>query len=874
MSCMQRAHAGRASLFIPILLSFAALLTGTAHAQLPHTYEKQDGQVEDLAGSPGFGDMSASKRVWIAQGRVRASMRASDRVRLHGEDRTFDAALTGVHERLIAVEVDETNNQLFTLTDHALYREDISNPSNPTGLTSLVLDTTLAQYFVPPAQGGPSADEPRDLKIYASGHRVFVLTRWRILSIESTTSGLALRGSADELAQSGFDPVLHYRLLTDSAGAIDPLKIHDFQRLRIFEDIDGKVYGYVVALMAGYGTRNTGRTLLVCNLAGSGAYNDPTFDATAGPLRSFVNWNFVPCLPGGCTGVNVPDFALNDVDLRRTSTIPPRTQAYCGLGAGQGIHVLDVTQAFVPGNPISYQRQMLLQDPTPGAGLLPAVRLKLSSTDPTRIAVIHGPNLSNVRDLSGPGSPFTTQPAVTPLYSEPVGNGGNHDFLLTEPTAAQAGTAWTAVIGQVDHIGKVFDMTSGANDQPLLVDEYFMLYGSDGGVALPPDAIYLPSWGGVIRYKLINGQWRPQAYAYQPAEEANNLGNVAVTEHIVLGTDMAFAGDHRLFTADGTGGFGEYPIDPATKNPLPTTFTRLALASVPGWAATDTGYANDVVVADTTVGRFVLTEYSNFTRKEAGVIAWKPSPGGGQPGPQLAATTLNLAGVYAQLGVGQINTTTMHVAEGTAGRRFVFVTHGGGFFIVDVNSLPASIAPVDRLDGDPAFPCAGAAAIATSGNFVYVVWNRGSNVTGSSCSPVAFSQLIAVYLWDPSTGLLLNNHSALQYIDNTQLPGPAKTWGMSFRSRFLLQLPSSAPSTPTDGCGRLHICADQGMLLEFKRESTGKLSYSNYWRSDYQGGLQDCRSYVFDPLIGPQLLVAKDEESFSIVTPTATTSCP
>jgi hypothetical protein len=89
--------------------------------------------------------------MWLAQGRVRAAFRLSDNARMFDEDQSFPVGADAEdRELLVAVEVNEVALQLVTLTEQAIYLQDIGgsySSASPGPASSL----DVAGYISPPA---------------------------------------------------------------------------------------------------------------------------------------------------------------------------------------------------------------------------------------------------------------------------------------------------------------------------------------------------------------------------------------------------------------------------------------------------------------------------------------------------------------------------------------------------------------------------------------------------------------------------------------------------------------------------------------------------------------------------------------------------
>src|SRR5258706_99248 len=162
--------------------------------QLETDSEVQDGSVVDLAAPEDATLAPDASRVWIAQGRARASIRASTRERLPAENATFPPGADH-HEALVAVEVDDAGRCLYTLTDSALYRESFAPPFSQSAPGDLVR-LSLTEGLVPPLLA--PEEITRDVKVI-DAQWCAVLTTRRILVVQSLPQSLEVRSHTTEL---------------------------------------------------------------------------------------------------------------------------------------------------------------------------------------------------------------------------------------------------------------------------------------------------------------------------------------------------------------------------------------------------------------------------------------------------------------------------------------------------------------------------------------------------------------------------------------------------------------------------------------------------------------------------------------------------
>lgn len=840
----------------------AALLATTltappASAQgLSAVYEYRDGEVYDIAAQSDASTFPDEKRMWVAQGRVRAAVRLSDGARMRSEDRSFLTTPSGPRERPICVEIDEGGNLLYTLTaEGRLYRETIVTPSTPI-LLGNVLDLATAAPLA-------SHETLVDMKLWsATGEKVVViLTNHRVITVADTWGQLFVRGYSDFVADG--------TPLTDtnpsSAQSINSLVVTQLDGLSVGKDGDNRVVAYVKAFMQGYEdplvkVRPYPRCIVLCDLDLAGGFLTPRFKKTApGGTTYHVFHNPMPCAPVGLPAPSWPscapgtskyDYSVNDTTFDGSG---PVKYLYAACGRRNQVRKLDVTHAFTAG--ITQVATIAVNPayPTHPQDSPDLSHVRVDPNNTNRIIAFEKYGWVRVVD--------TVTGAISTIPNNNYSSAGLRDVAIVK-TALKPTTVWTMDNGLCDFVFKVVD-ASTAN---LTLDRTdFWTFRSDGAVALEPDAIYMLSIGGVVRCVRSggSGDWLPDPATYQPARTPSatipGAYDQSITEHIDIGRSVLIANDDRLFTANGKGGFNEFLISPTTRNPMPATLVPnpdyASLTNLfPGWLATDPFYANDVAFTKIGGVPFVFTDVMNQRSQTAYLLAW---------GYDLSTSKWRLLDAKhwaTGAGPGTINTDTIHLAMDLV-KPFAFVSTTVGFFSVGLSTLPVTGQMFDGGAAGLPLGTSNCKGVASSGTRVFAFY-RYSPVpsTPSNGRLVAFD-------FDPSTGVIATA-TPVQTIDGGTLAMPAgHTFQRAFRARY------HRPN-PLSRCGALYACGDGGTLIEFSydpRLTLNPLAYKASWKSDYDLPIQDCHLYDFGA--GPKLLTVKDSEGFALVTPSVF-NCP
>jgi hypothetical protein len=812
--------------------------------------EVRDGRVEDIAG-PVFVTNSSESRIWLAQGRVRVALHASDHERMFDEDTTFqDSDHADDYERILALEVDDLNDRLYTLTERALYREDISDPTQPT--SKVVLD-----FY--PTSGALLQDWEsfQDMKLWSPENRIFVMTQKRIIIVEDTGSGLALGAWTDDMfyptgnpASTNTTPLPTETCPDPNPRGIGAVEARFLRRLRVIEDENDEVMAWVTVDAHAYPSsgRPSPQVVVACSLS-NGNWSDPTFDCDPSSDVNYVYWNPFPEAPGtfddpvqNFTAYGLDAFAIDD-----------ERYLYVACGKENQVQRFTITNAFPQSCSVE-----LVPDLTETLDTDNHIYNVLSDRYGGFRFFAVSPTGFFIRD------PVPDELSVT--FNEAFGKGCPRDlihvsFSWSEP---QQETVWTAVQGDADHICKEFDVTT---NEVGLVAEFYSLYASDGGVALfdgTDTHVYIPTWSGVVRYEQVSSQpaWRAVPESYQPAEVDQTPSNdwkVFPTEHIETGKVNEV---DRLFTVSANGGFMEFPINSTSHNPnLGAAFYPVPELLPSGWSSTGV-WGNDVHFLDLspshpTDSKFLLLDMAKLTPADpgydtqvVGLLAYQwhaPTNRWVHRASAFASATTQASSI--------ILTDTITIAQAN-NKVFAFVAHDRGFLTVDLTGLTDSTPAMSVVEevcvaSAPNF-CLPCQALTVSGDRLFIYVNDST-------------RFIRVYQWDQSTGELLGQVGS--DLPQSAFPQPLDAGpGLGYRARFDVINSST-------GEGDMYIAAAPYLLqLRWTPQTLTTpedLSFTGYWKSDYTQPLQDCRIYTLQSLQGSPkgILTVKDSESFGFVGP-------
>ena len=416
---------------------------------------------------------------------------------------------------------------------------------------------------------------------------------------------------------------------------------------------------------------------------------------------------------------------------------------------------------------------------------------------------------------------------------------------------------WTLTLGTVDCVTKVIDVTD--NGDPVdVVSEIYSLSASDGAVMIGTD-VYLPTFGGVVRYELIGSVsapvWRADQDSYQAAETDDGKGDIVPTENIDVGSFGDPTSIDYLFMPCQPSGFDMYQIDSGEPQ-TPDRFSFDSELLPEGWGANPLTYSFDPAFLDLepleeTEGKFVLIELTLIEQGQDGDTPQEAA---------LAAIEWDSEfSVWFHVATSDVyefpspcestalaTTVTLAEVPGSPTKHFAFVGSADGVFSVDLNDLqgsPPTMTIVDEVHpGSGTSDCSHMHAVAVSGDRLFSWVNIGNGVGN-----------VYVYSWNTGTGAIIEPH--LQIFD---VPSPYENSG-SVRARF--------DPTDSNGEGDVYFAAAP-YLLQFHNPGNGQgdITFTGQWRGDYDGALQDCRVYTL-PGSGSVrgILTVKYRQSFAFI---------
>ena len=824
-----------------LLAAWAAVagFSGSAHAQttLSTDTECHDGAIVDLAVQPDASSGASGKRAWIAQGRVRAAVRLDTAARVDSENATF-SSIAGHYELLQAVEVDDTNHYLYTLTQQGLYREDIGgsySPSNPGNR----IDFDFTSGLSPVLQSG---EELVDVKLIphtpgggCTDQYVLVLTTYRLIIMASGSSSLSVQGQCLDL-ESLVGTGTPYLQKTPSDATFDNLHINSFVGVKVAFDYSGKTIAYLFGNIGSYALHavQIHSVILLCDLDGAHCFATPTLNVATGGNVDFAYWNSMAGISVG----NVPDYAAYDFDVRVQST---ETDLLVACGKAQQLQWL--TADFASGG-ISVAATKTLDS---------AEHLLLSQFDPNTANHVYVRGESTFFDVDITGSPITFTSVSGDAFTRKQGDSA---AVLLPGTGGNTKSIWTMGNGSLDYHIKIFDVTSGT---PSVRKGLPYLYRSDGGVAFDFSNTYVLTAGGVQHYQLNSGNWDQKGYEPTPSTYGNCFAEQLDFGHIASGDDrlLAPANTYDSVNVVGRSGLFDWHLDATTHEPQSGTYYDIPTSVFSNWNASnhDQIYTNDIAFMDWNGDKWAvlcptLLPGGNSANSDYAVAVFKWSSGSWN-----FVTSAETAGQYASLPHnGYADTITLGdtTTTPTAGKAAFLALDSGvaSFDLGGLSATPPTIAFRNYLQ----YTNAGGAHPGTSG----IVVARGRLVIVYGQGQTAE---LAIYDWDRST-----TPGTITTPPHTPITAATLGLPMTFNKTFRLRF-DAANSTS----GYIYDCTG-GYLFRLLYDATGSgtLYYDTphggaSWNSLDTSTVQDCRVYTFSST--KKLLVTKDEESFAWVLP-------
>jgi hypothetical protein len=785
---------------------------GASNLALNAAFENVEGSPQAIAAQYDAITSPSTKRAWIASGRVRKAVRLSDAARMDDEDVSFNVVGTVDREYIQDLEIDQTHALLYTLTlDGGLYCESIATPSAPTTAATAI---NLKAFLV-------AGETCKDLALWtvAGQEACFVLTSTRILVVKNVSGALTYISTTESISgATDTNPVT-----ANSINAIRPI-IAD--RLKVALDGDGLLVAYTVVQCLGYElpviSRPFSRLIFLCNLDLAGGYAAPKFKQTITSGANtgktyYVFYNPFPVAPAGWSAhvaSAVPrqnsdgTATIQKVDYHvwqfQCVTTGGRNYLYVAHGKRNQVRKVNVTKAFSTGISVGatiscHPNYVADSTPPTTSAALDLAQIDIDPTNKNRFVVTEYRNQgARIIDLS-----------VAPTVNYLLPN-TRFDQTCQHDNApvSLSGMAWTLWSVEFRFSAYNFRAINASTNTLAVLYEKGWPMASDGAVALPPDAVYTLTFGGLNTWKPTGpgGAWRMDQAAFR----ANRVDNPELpgtwlelnTEQIDIGLAVSGAGDDRLFVVSGAGGFMEYKIDSITKNPssprfftFPAFFTGDTDARLPGWSQLGSGtyYSNECVYVVIDGVPHIITDIINRPRCEWAVLAYAYNSGTDTWDFVNAAIVPTAYPAYtAPL------TSHTHVTKDLA-NRFAIVSADDAYFVVRLDEL-VSNSRMTVCDVQYTKPFATInSGIATSlGRLFVCLKGTAAEAQGS----------IIVYDFDTTTGVV-DVSNPVQTLNRSSIVLPVgHTWKLTWQARF------RATDAATGG-GGLYLTTADGMVLEF-----------------------------------------------------------
>lgn len=770
-------------------------------------------------------------RGWIAQGRVRAAIRMSDGERMNAENASFSTAL-GVPEPLVALELDETDQRLYTLSANTLYREDLAGPclgpdcasaecssSNPGNRSAFVLLPASKSVLDPPLAAEEQVLDVRRIPRPTGNsgpERVLLLTSERMLILAGDSTGLHVQGQCLELHDQLHGSGAQY-LVSSSDAHFNSLEVDRFVSVRLAIDHTGRTLAYLFANVGKYGhdVHGAAPLLLLGDLDAADDFAHPTLNAGVLPATSYAYWSPYDAEPP-FTGTDVDGIHANSAYALAVRVGVGETEVYVGCGSQKQLRC--VTAEFQPD------------------GIRPRSTITLASLQDLKVVLL-GADASDKLFVRGTGSVFvvdisTSTPTWVQLDNQPLEGEvlGDAEQVLMASGSGTARTLWTLVAGQMSYDIQAFDVSVHGPTRFLDLDS---IWRCDGGVALDAQDTYVLTAGGVRHYLWDAGRWNQAGYQPTRDDHPGGDSDEGFSEQLELGT-LAPGEAHLLAPANTAhaSGLFDWSLDSAAE-PTPGTFVPLRPDEIfPDWLDGDHVYTNDLAFLQAGSESYVaLCPTREPARpsdpRESALVLYRRDGGSWT---QVASDQTVISAGFA---------SAIALADLDGGDKVAFVGTGGGLQSYALRGL-ASGNPTVTLVSD--VPGEGTDGVLPTGSRLIVADTLGADPR------------YVLYDWDTATGVI--SASGAKTIPRSELGVPSG-YGRTFRLRF-------DPGAGADGM--LYDCNDGGVYqLRYSAAGTGKLEYVARWSSLSSGITQDCRVYAFGGV--KRLLVTKDEESFAWLHP-------
>jgi hypothetical protein len=832
------------------LFAILCAVTATAQSSFTTDSETHDGMIAGMCIQPDASSNAAGKRAWIAQGRVRAAIRLSDNARMNAENQSF-SCIKGQPELLTAVAVDDNAHYLYTLTDSALYREDIAGTctSNPcqacTGSTCTPANPGNRVYFdysnslLPALHSGEVPIKMLPIPLPSgstcTGSYVLVLTTLRLIVLQSTATGLNVLSQCLDLEQEigGTHGYLHE---TPPNPTFDGLKIKKLTDVKIATDHVGDTIAYVFGEIGIYQFHGfvSHSIILLCNLDGQNCFSTPTLDVDSSSNVQFVYWNPfaafppVPVPPSQTTPTlaNAQLHACYDFSIR---TLSNQTDIFAACGSAKGVRWLNAK--FVPGGITEYS-----QIPLPaGQNFL------VSHSDPNAPGHLYVQGVTDLFDVDLAAFP----PSYASLPDKQFFRKAGDSCTAIMPGGSPSGvrTIWMMSSNAPDYHVKAFDV-SGLT--PSLYVGLGYMDRSDGGVALDFDNTYVLTDGGIQHYHYNGHEWDQAGYRDTPSPYGNCFAEQLDLAHIASGDDRLIAPANTYDAPNNNGrcGLMDWHLDATTHEPLAGTYydipTSVFANWTPGTSTTvgDNMYVNDVAFMDWNNTKWAVLcptrlPLGSGNNSDFAIVVFKWDPSSSAwlyvahcEDPELTYSNNGFA-----------NTIALGDATSAPLGKLAFLATDSGVRSFDLSNIAASSPSISFRSATTDGPSFGLA--------------------------VARGRLIVLY------GVNAAAEYKIYDIDRSVTPGTVLLPSFYTVTPSALGLPSTLQTfrfrydSLGSGTGYIYHCADNGSVyrLKYNASGYGSLTYNSLWTSLSTGVIQDCRVVTVGS--AKKLMVTKDEEAFT-----------
>lgn len=764
-----------------------------------------DGSPYDAVAPASATTGAANKRIFVAQGRVRSSIRLSDQVRMPDEDRA-DFNVTGsaiVTEEPQALSLDETNKALFTVTKQGgVYLEDVTRQYAPIRVAETSLDSLLG-----------TGEFLTDVKFYNEGsyRYVVVLSTKRLIVLSVNGNTLSYVGETESIAQ------------LNAHASYTGLNMTTFDKMVVGKNGAGDAVAYCVVQCAGYEiapiSRPFARVILACDLnisAGATSDQAPRFLIATPRI-----YNPFPVAPSGWSAysaangnVTKTDYSVFDLALTSNAGVD---YLYVSHGRMAQVRRLTVTQvlrqgfiagALIPCHP-GYSA-------TPGSNTAERiVNIAVHPTNFERFLIAEYETDFRVVQLSAGTENVASNNALANVQC-------NKGAIRKIPIVAMSGgldVAWHFDNYFAKHIRRGIDISTAS---PVASFEKGWTFAMDGiNASTVLDAVFTLTFGGVLAATraAIDDDFVIDFETYRPSYGTDPISGYTrgtVTEQMDLIHDFPNVGDISIITANGEGGFMHYVVNNATKTagvpvwyPQPAELVDVVGGPLDGWIANaplnvpspGRYYSNVAVIRQIDGEMYVLQDVTNRELGQWAVLAWRWN------GSSFDFVT---AGVHqtAYDPYDIVLSGYLHVTEtfASSGKTFAFLSPGpqtsttdAHLVVFDLSALTIAdtITVVDAYDLSPPFRCLG--GIASNGARLFIAHRAlGSPAVGG----------VSIYSFDEDTGIV--DTSALLSVASTSYPLPTNgDWSNPWFLRF-------HETDPIGGGGILALGSAGGTYVEME----------------------------------------------------------